>query len=219
MVKAIVFDAYGTLFDLDTITEACDALYPGKGTDIHRIWRDKQLEYTWLRTLMDRYADFEQVTRDALRYSLEQLGLEHDGGTLEELAGIYLKLRPHPEVEEALYEFAPRKMLILSNGTDRMLHKVLGHSGLSLFFSGILSVDNEQKYKPHPDVYGLPDKHLRLPKEEILFVSCNSWDVAGAKSYGYLTAWVNRTGAALERLDVEPDYTVSTIAELIDLLD
>ncbi|MBX6396620.1 MAG: haloacid dehalogenase type II [Alicyclobacillaceae bacterium] len=170
----------------------------------------------WLRALMRRYADFEKVTRDALRFTLDHLKVKYDAGVLESLFREYLRLRHYPEVPQGLQAFRPRKLAILSNGTPRMLEAVVRNAGLAPFFDDILSVEMVQTYKPDPEVYRLAVSRLGITKERMLFVSSNGWDVAGAKAFGFLAAWVNRQGHPEEILGIEPDYVVSDLLELAD---
>ncbi|SFV05778.1 2-haloacid dehalogenase [Alicyclobacillus macrosporangiidus] len=214
MIRAVVFDAYGTLFDVHSVVAACETAFPGYGTQIIQIWRQKQLEYTWLRALMGRYQDFERVTEDALKYTLNHLGLWYDEKTLKSLLSVYLHLTPFPEVPAALRVFHPRPLAILSNGTERMLQVVVHHAGLPSLFAHVLSVDLVKTYKPDPRVYELVTRTLHLQKEEILFVSSNGWDVAGAKSFGFTVAWVNRQRQTHEELGVQPDYVADDLLQL-----
>jgi 2-haloacid dehalogenase len=218
MIKAVVFDAFGTLFDVHSVIEACEARFPGQGRAISQLWRQTQLEYTWLRTIMERYADYEAVMRDALRYTLNTLGLPYDDTVFGELFDAYFHLKPFPEVEEACEYLLPRRMAILSNSSDRLLHKVVNNAGLKRFFTAALSVDVLKKYKPSPDVYQMAASHLGVPKEQVLFVSTNGWDVAGAKSFGFKVCWINRTGMQPDELGVPADFEVRDLIELAEQL-
>ena len=207
-VQAFVFDAYGTLYDVHSVVRRCETRYPGKGTQLSLLWRAKQLEYTWQRSLMQRYAPFSQVTREALEYSCSALGLEPDGTLMEE----YLRLAPFPEAKAALERLSVKKA-ILSNGSPDMLDPLVRHSGLLL--DAVLSVDELNVYKPAPQVYALAVRRLGVPKENIGFVSSNCWDALGAKSYGFRVYWVNRGGAPLDRLGFEPDAVVGSLDEIL----
>jgi 2-haloacid dehalogenase len=207
-VQALVFDAYGTLYDVHSVVRRCETRYPGKGTQLSQLWRAKQLEYTWQRSLMQRYAPFSQVTREALEYSCSALGLAFDGTLMEE----YLRLAPFPEAKAAL-ERLPMKKAILSNGSPDLLDPLVRNSGLS--FDAVLSVDELKVYKPAPQVYELAVKHLKTPREAIGFVSSNCWDALGAKSYGFRVYWVNRGGAPLDRLGFQPDEMVKSLDEVL----
>jgi 2-haloacid dehalogenase len=217
MIEAVVFDAYGTLFDVYSVEEACNNAFPGYGKQISQVWRQKQLEYTWLRALMRRYANFEEVNRDSLKYTLNHLKLKYDNSTVETLLNAYLSLEHYPEVAQALQAFQPRKLAILSNGTTHMLETVAQNGGLATYFDEILSVDALQTYKPDPQVYQLAVSTLGVPKERILFVSSNGWDVAGSKAFGFAVGWINRQGKTAEELGVLPDYVVGNLLELAEL--
>jgi len=207
-VQALVFDAYGTLYDVHSVVRRCETCYPGKGTQLSQLWRAKQLEYTWQRSLMQRYAPFSQVTREALEYSCSALGLELDASLMEE----YLRLAPFPEVKSALERLTMKKA-ILSNGSPDLLDPLVGNSGLAL--DAVLSVDEVKIYKPAPQVYELAVKHLKTPREKIAFVSSNCWDALGAKSFGFRVYWVNRGGAPLDRLGFQPDAVVRSLDEIL----
>ncbi|WP_018130478.1 haloacid dehalogenase type II [Effusibacillus pohliae] len=218
MLEAVVFDAYGTLFDVHSVIAACEQMYPGRGALISQTWRQKQLEYTWLRALMRRYEDFETVNRDSLRFTLSKFELPYTRETIDRLANAYLGLAPYPDVLQALQAFQPNPLLILSNGTVPMLRTVVENAGLRAYFTDILSVDMLKTYKPDPRVYQLAVDRLGIPKANVLFVSSNGWDVAGAKSFGFTVGWINRTGSVTEELGVKPDYTVQSLLELAELI-
>lgn len=184
MIEGVVFDAYGTLFDVHSVMDTCECVYPGYGEQISQIWRQKQLEYTWLRALMRRYVHFEAVTREALQFTLHHLNLTYDRDILEQLVSAYFRLRHYPEVPQALQTFLPRKLAILSNGTPHMLEAAVRNAGLTPFFDEILSVDSLQTYKPDPQVYQLATSQLGIAKERILFVSSNGWEWQGPKHLG-----------------------------------
>ncbi|UOF89513.1 haloacid dehalogenase type II [Fodinisporobacter ferrooxydans] len=175
-------------------------------------------EYTWLRSLMHRYANFEQVNRDALRFALNQLQLQYTNDTIESLINAYLTLEHYPEVRQALAAFQKCKLVILSNGTEYMLQSVVNNAGFQAYFEGILSVDVLQIYKPDPQVYQLAVSKLGLSKDKILFVSSNGWDVAGSKSFGFTVGWINRQGKTAEELGARPDYTVNNLLELANCI-
>ena len=210
-VDALVFDAYGTLYDVHSVIRRCETCFPGKGTQLSQLWRAKQLEYTWQRSLMQRYVPFSQVTREALAYSCEALGLsvrEHE----EALMAEYLRLAPFAEVPAAL-ERLKVKRAILSNGSPDLLDPLVRNSGLR--FDAVLSVDELKVYKPAPQVYELAVKRLKVAKERIGFVSSNCWDALGAKSYGFRVYWINRGGAPLDRLGFTPDEQVKSLDEVL----
>ncbi|QSO48958.1 haloacid dehalogenase type II [Alicyclobacillus mengziensis] len=218
MYQAIVFDAYGTLFDVQAVAAAIEKEYPGNGAIVSRIWRQKQLEYTWLRPLMNRYVSFEKVNQDGLRYAFKRIGLQFDDETVTRLANTYLTLPLHPEVPQALAQLQQR-CLILSNGTPKMLTTVVENASLASRFEGILSADAVKTYKPDTAVYTLALSHTHLEKAQILFVSSNAWDVAGAKSFGFPVAWINRQQSVPEQLDVLPDHEVSDMTGLVRVLN
>jgi 2-haloacid dehalogenase len=209
-VKAVVFDAYGTLFDVLRF-------------DVHRfdipgfdippalaaLWRQKQLEYTWLRSLMESYQDFWHVTEASLRAAVKQLKIEWTDGQLDSLMQAYLRPSTFPEVRAALESLKELPLAILSNGSPKMLESAVRHNGLESCFAEIISVDRLKTYKPSPRVYALGPETLKLPAGEILFVSSNWWDAAGAKAFGYQVCWCNRSGAEPEHLGFAPDFTVS----------
>ena len=219
-ISALVFDAYGTIFDVHSVAERAEALFPGRGAALSRAWRAKQLEYTWLRSLMGRYEDFNRVTASSLEWALESLGLEADDGARRALMDEYQQLAPFPEAGGALDALARVKPLaILSNGHPEMLEAVVEASGLrGLFRGGVLSVHKAGIFKPHPSVYRIAEDRLGVPRALVGFVSSNGWDAAGAKAFGFRAYWVNRAGAPVERLGVRPDATVANLAELVPLL-
>lgn len=214
MIKSVVFDVYGTLYDVFSVTEKCEYLYPGKGEQISKLWRNKQLEYTWLRTLMNRYDNFWHITEDALCYALDSLALEYDSNKINDIMKSYLSLAPYPEVAEALQKFKPRKLAVLTNGNTEMIDKLIVVTGLYNFFHGILSADSIQLFKPKPEIYQLAVDFFGTSKKETLFVSSNAWDIAGAKSFGFTVGWINRFNQPPEKLGVQADYIVTNLLEL-----
>jgi 2-haloacid dehalogenase len=212
-IRGFVFDAYGTLFDVHSVVEACRALTPDP-LALSVLWRQKQLEYTWLRSLMGRYEDFWMVTEAALRHSVKRLGLAASDADLARLMNAYHTLACFPEVPEALARLAGRPRAILSNGAPRMLAAAVASSRLDHLVEHVISVDRVKIYKPAPAVYALGPSTLGVPAEELLFVSSNAWDVAGAKAFGYRVAWCNRAGAPEEELGVRADYVVTNLLEL-----
>jgi 2-haloacid dehalogenase len=215
--QALVFDAYGTLFDVHSIVDAARAITPDPDA-LSRLWRQKQLEYTWLRSLMERYEDFWVVTGQALRYALRRLGITATEAQVETLMQAYLTLSPFPEVPPALRALGARPLAILSNGSPHMLDGAVRSSGLDGVFTGVLSVDAVRVYKPSPRVYELATRALGLPPGEILFVSSNAWDVAGAATCGFRTCWCNRVNAPAEELEVTPDYEVDRLDAISEKL-
>jgi 2-haloacid dehalogenase len=219
-ISALVFDAYGTLFDVHSVTRLAEERFPGKGAALSAAWRTKQLEYTWLRSLMGTYEDFSRVTLSSLEWSFEHLGLEPDDEARRALLDEYRKLAVFPEVPAALEKLAAaRPLAILSNGHPDMLNAVVDHNGLrSRFRGGVLSVHPAKVFKPHASVYALAEETLGVPRSMMGFVSSNGWDAAGAKSFGFRAFWVNRGGAPVERLGVRPDATVKDLAAIVELL-
>jgi 2-haloacid dehalogenase len=214
-LQAFVFDAYGTLFDVHSVIAAAERAFPGKGQALSQLWRAKQLEYTWLRSLMERYEDFWKVTADALKYACLALRLEASPQVQSGLLEEYLRLEPFTDVATALKALGDRPLAILSNGSPMMLQAVIEHSGLSNRFRVVLSVDQVQVYKPAPAVYALAPEKLKVPKEHIGFVSANPWDACGAKAFGLNVFWLNRSGALLDELGCKPDAIIKTLNELV----
>lgn len=219
MIAAMVFDAYGTLFDVLSVGSQCERLWPGQGVALSRLWRTKQLEYSWLRSLMGHYADFEALTADALRFACESLGLRIREADVERLLVAYRNLAAFPDAIGALRSVSSRKRAILSNGSPDMLQAVVQNSGLANLFDAVLSVDALRVYKPDPLVYQLAVDTLRVEPSQIGFVSANCWDVCGARSFGFHTFWINRNAAPSERLGAQPDHILSLLTDLVPLLD
>ncbi len=213
-VQGIAFDAYGTLFDVNSVVEACRAVAQDPWA-LSRLWRAKQLEYTWLRALMGHYEDFWSVTEAALRFALKQSGIRADEKAIRQLMEAYLHLAPFPEVEGTLQILYARFPLgILSNGSPGMLEAAVKSSGLRHFFLHVLSADEVRTYKPSKAVYELAPKHMGLPTRWTVFVSSNSFDVIGAKAFGFQVCWCNRAKASLDELGFKPDYVVSRLDEI-----
>jgi 2-haloacid dehalogenase len=212
-LEAFVFDAYGTLYDVHSVLQRCESFFTGKGGQLTQLWRAKQLEYTWQRSLMKRYAPFSTVTREALAYACETLGLELTAERMEALMGEYNMLALYPDVAATFSRLKGRKLAILSNGSPDMLEPLVEHSGLKL--DAVLSVDELKIFKPAPEVYQLAVQRLGIPKERIGFVSSNCWDALGAKSYGFTVFWINRLGAAVDRLGFRPDQVMKTLNEIL----
>jgi 2-haloacid dehalogenase len=217
-IRAIAFDAYGTLFDVHSVIALCNRKFPGQGAELSKLWRAKQLEYTWLRSLMGRYEDFWMVTESALVFACRSLGFACPAETRRELMESYLHLDTFPEVKSALGKLSQYKLAILSNGSPRMLAAAVESAGLIRVFTDVISVDEVKTYKSSPHVYGLASQHLAVPDNAIAFVSSNFWDIAGAKSFGLWTCWVNRGKLPEDELGVRPDVTVDTLDGLITVL-
>jgi 2-haloacid dehalogenase len=214
-VKACVFDAYGTLFDFAAAAKSCrDVL----GDDVERLtalWRDKQLQYTWLRAVQGRHADFRQVTGDALDFALETLRIDKPA-LRDRLMNLYLVLDAFPEVPDVLARLrqAGLRTAILSNGSPGMLAAVVAAAGLGGLLDAVLSVEEVGVYKPHPKVYQLAVDRLAVPADAIAFQSSNAWDAWAASAFGMQVVWCNRYGQSPERLPGAPDRTVKSLAEL-----
>ena len=211
--RGYVFDAYGTLFDVHSVVQAGRALTSATGV-LSTVWRGKQLEYTWLRALMGRYEDFGAVTEAALRWTLRSLELRPSQADVRRLMEAYHALACFPDVKPALERLAGRPRAILSNGSPAMLEAAVRSSGLGRHLEHVLSVDAVKTYKPAPQVYALGPRALSLPASELLFVSSNAWDVAGAKAFGYGVAWCNRKKEPAEELGLSADVIVTNLAEL-----
>ena len=229
-IRALVFDAYGTLYDVQSVLAKAEALYPGKGEVITQVWRLKQLEYTWLRSLLQEYEDFWEVTRASLAFAMRAAGAEPNDSVYGALMENYLHLDPYPETREALAALEGRKLAILSNGSPRMLQKLVRNSGLDRWIEAVISIDSVRTYKPHRSCYALVEPVLGVSKEEVLFVSSNSFDLVGAKAFGFKVAWIHRSGGSgpatmfgmlrgrAEELGHAPDHVVSALTELPKLL-
>jgi 2-haloacid dehalogenase len=210
--QAFVFDAYGTLYDVHSVAARCEANWPGKGAQLSLLWRAKQLEYTWQRSLMQRYARFSTVTRDALAYSCEALKLDVSAAQMEGLMAEYLNLSLYPDVVQTLHALKTRNA-ILSNGSPDMLLPLVKNSGLEL--DAVISVDELRIFKPAPQVYALAVEKLHLDHSKIGFVSSNCLDAMGAKSYGFNVYWINRSGAPVDRLGFKPDRILASLNEIL----
>lgn len=218
-IKACVFDAYGTLFDFNAAVARCANAVGAKADSLSRLWREKQLQYTWLRSLMGHHVDFWSVTGDALDYALKAHGIE-DRALRERLMDLYRTLDTFPEVPETLkhLKLSGMRAAILSNGSPDMLHSAVHGTGIAEWIDAVLSVETVGIYKPHPSVYRMAPEALALDAGEIAFVSANAWDAHGASAFGLKVIWCNRYGQARERLPGAADAEVSTLAEIPRLL-
>lgn len=203
--RAIIFDAYGTLLDVHSVIA---------DPNLSRLWRQKQLEYTWLRSLMGCYEDFWRVTEDALCAAAAQLKIELTDAQVAASMNAYLRPAVFPDALAALEKLRGSRLAILSNGSMNMLEPALRHNGIEGCFETILSADRVRIYKPSPKIYGLGPEALQLPASEILFVSSNAWDAAGAKAFGYRVCWCNRSGAPMEHLGLKPDAVVTGLDQI-----
>lgn len=217
-IKAIAFDAYGTLFDVYSVGALAEQLFPGKGAELANLWRDTQIAYTRIRTLSNRYAPFRQVTEDALAFAACRLGLDFTLEAKKRLMSEYACLSAFPENLGVLKELKAMgiPMAILSNGTPEMLDIAVKSAGMSGLFDHILSVDAIRKYKTAPEAYQLGPDAFKLPTRDILFVSSNCWDAIGATWFGYTTFWINRSGQPLEELGVTPSVQGNRLTDVVD---
>jgi 2-haloacid dehalogenase len=237
-IKAVVFDAYGTLYDIQSVAAVTEEAFPGYGEMITQIWRIKQLEYTWLRSLMRRYQDFSVITADSLAYTLRVLGLKHDAGAFERIMEKYLHLDLYPDAAAALAALRGRKLAILSNGSTEMLNALVHNSGLDRVLDATISIDSRRIFKPAPGAYTLIESVLGVPPAEVLFVSSNPWDACGAKAFGLNVAWIERVTpeamalacvnndsvapltmfkairTQMDELGLKPDYRIHALSEL-----
>jgi 2-haloacid dehalogenase len=191
-IKAVVFDAYGTLYDIQSVAAVTEQAFPGYGDIITQIWRIKQLEYTWLRSLMRRYEDFSIITRESLAYTLHALGLKYDAAAFDRIMDKYLRLDLYPDASAALASLKGNKLAILSNGSSDMLNALVKNTGLDRVLDATISVDRKRVFKPAPEAYTLVEEVLGVRPEEVLFVSSNPWDACGAKNFGLNVAWIER---------------------------
>ena len=215
--KAIVFDAYGTLFDVNSAAEKCKDKIGDKWETFSNYWRTTQLEYTWLRSLMKRHKDFWQITEDSLDKSM--LTFKIDKSMRNELLNLYKELSTFPEVKSVLEELKKKsiKLAILSNGTPSLLSNLVKNSNLENLFDDVFSIEEVKIYKPDPKVYDIPVNKYKVKKEEITFLSANTWDVSGGGNYGYNAIWVNRCNNVFDKLDYTPKYEIKNLKELLDL--
>lgn len=220
-IRGIVFDLYGTLFDVHSVAAPCDSYHPGRGREISAVWRQKQLEYTWLRSLMGAYVDFEQVTHDALVFASRHLKLPLDVAACDALCGEYLKIQPFAEVPAALARLQALglPLAILSNGTVNSIHSVVAAARLEHRFSHLISADNARIFKPHDSVYQLAEQQMLCSRAELLFVSSNAWDASGARHFGYPVCWINRSGNTFDELGQSPDHIVQGLQQLADWIE
>ena len=218
-IDACVFDAYGTLFDVAAAASQCRDALGGKADELSAIWRTRQLEYTWLRSLMQEYVEFWQVTGDGLDYALAVLGID-DEALRERLMEIYMRLDAYPEVKDVLttVKGGGLRTAILSNGSPRMLTAAVENAGIGDLLDDVFSVDSIGIYKPHPSVYQMAVDGLNVEAGRICFMSSNAWDAAGAANFGFRVVWVNRFGQPRERIPGRHEHEVKTLDALPPLL-
>ena len=217
-IKAIVFDAYGTLFDVNSAAEKCKDKIGDKWEGFANYWRTTQLEYTWLRSLMKRHKDFWQVTEESLAKSIK--GFKIDSSMKNELLDLYKVLSPYPEVREVLKSLKTKKykLAILSNGTPSLLNELVKSNNLDDIFNDLFSIEEVGIYKPDSKVYDMPVKKYQVKNEEIAFLSANTWDVSGGGNYGYNALWVNRNNNIFDNLDYRPKNEISNLTQLLEIV-
>ena len=217
-IKAIIFDAYGTLFDVNSAAEKCKNKIGEKWEDFANHWRTTQLEYTWLRSLMNRHKDFWQVTEDSLKKSMESYKIETS--MRNDLLNLYKVLSPFEEVLETLKSLKEKKykLAILSNGTPELLNELVKTNKLESFFDDIFSIEEVGVYKPDTKVYDIPIKKYGIKKSEVIFLSSNTWDVSGGGNYGYQSIWVNRNKNIFDYLDYKPKNQINSLKGLLDII-
>ena len=217
-IKAIIFDAYGTLFDVNSAAEKCKDKIGDKWEGFANHWRTTQLEYTWLRSLMKRHRDFWQVTEDSLGKSMKAYKI--NSSMRNELLDLYKTLSPFKEVPEALKSLKEKdfKLAILSNGTPSLLDELVKSNNLENIFDDIFSIEEVGVYKPDSKVYDLPIKQYQIQTNEVAFLSANTWDVSGGGNYGYNSIWVNRSNNTFDNLDYVPKYQIKDLGKLLDII-
>ena len=217
-IKAIIFDAYGTLFDVNSAAEKCKDKIGNKWESFANYWRTTQLEYTWLRSLMNRHKDFWQVTEDSLDKSMKAYKI--DSSMRSELLNLYKTLSIFPEVKEVLNNLKEKnyKLAILSNGTPSLLKELVKSNNLDNIFDDIFSIEEVKTYKPDPKVYNIPIKKYQIQKSEVAYLSANTWDVSAGGNYGFNPVWVNRNNSIFDNLDYVPKYQIENLSKLIEIL-
>jgi len=217
-IKAIVFDAYGTLFDVNSAAEKCKGKIGDKWEGFANFWRTTQLEYTWLRSLMNRHKDFWQVTEDSLDKSIKAFKI--DNSMKSELLNLYKVLSPYPEVKEVLKKLKEKKyrISILSNGTPTLLDKLVKSNNLENIFDDLFSIEEVGIYKPDSKVYDMPVKKYQIKADNVAFLSANTWDVSGGGNYGYNAIWVNRNNNIFDNLDYKPKNEINNLTQLLDVV-
>ncbi len=217
-IKAIIFDAYGTLFDVNSAAEKCKVKIGDKWEGFANYWRTTQLEYTWLRSLMNRHKDFWQVTEDSLDKSMQAFKI--DSSMRNELLDLYKVLSTFPEVKEVLNKLKKKnyKLAILSNGTPYLLKELVKSNNLDNIFDDIFSIEEVKTYKPDPKVYNIPIKKYQIQKNEVAYLSANTWDVSAGGNYGFNPVWINRNNSIFDNLDYVPKYQVKHLGGLLDII-
>ena len=217
-IKAIIFDAYGTLFDVNSAAEKCKDKIGAKWDIFSYYWRTTQLEYTWLRTLMNRHVDFWKVTEDSLDKSMAVFDI--NPSMRSELLDLYKVLSTFPEVKEVLNKLKEKKykLAILSNGTPALLNELVKSNNLDNIFNDIFSIEEVKVYKPHSNVYNIPVNKYKIQKNEVAYLSANTWDVSAGGNYGFNPVWVNRNNSIFDKLDYVPKYQIENLSKMIDIV-
>ena len=217
-IKAIVFDAYGTLFDVNSAAEKCKGKIGDKWEGFANFWRTTQLEYTWLRSLMKKHKDFWQITEDSLDKSMKAFKI--DGSMKSELLNLYKVLSPYPEVKEVLKKLKEKeyRLAILSNGTPTLLNELVKSNNLENIFDDLFSVEEVGIYKPDSKVYDMPVKKYQIKADKAAFLSANTWDISGGGNYGYNAIWVNRNNNIFDNLDFKPKNEINNLTHLLDIV-
>ena len=217
-IKSIIFDAYGTLFDVNSAAEKCKDKIGEKWEGFANYWRTTQLEYTWLRSLMNRHKDFWQVTEDSLDKSMKAFDI--NSSMRNELLNLYKVLSTFPEIKQVLYKLKEKnyRLAILSNGTPFLLNELVKSNNLENVFDDIFSIEDVKTYKPDPKVYNIPIKKYQIEKKEVAYLSANTWDVSGGGNYGFNPVWVNRNNNIFDNLDYVPKYQIDNLSKLLDIV-
>ena len=217
-IRALAFDAYGTVFDVHSVVTLAETMFPGKGKELSQLWRSKQIEYMFLRTIMGRYIPHDQNTEAGLTYSMKYLGLPGGASERKALMDAYEKLSPFDDARKTLPKLNGIKKAILSVGTPSLLTNLVGNAGIASQFDALLSVDEVKVYKPHPITYQLATDKFNLQRHEIGFVTSNYFDVAGAKAFGFQVIWINRNSALPDELGLLPDIELNSIENIPEIL-
>ena len=217
-IKAIIFDAYGTLFDVNSAAEKCKGKIGNKWENFANYWRTTQLEYTWLRSLMKRHKDFWQITEDSLDKSMKVFNI--DNSMKNELLNLYKVLSTFPEVNEVLKKLKEKKykIAILSNGTPSLINELVKSNNLDNMFDDVFSIEQVKVYKPDNKVYDIPIQKYKIQNDEVVFLSANTWDISGGGNYGYNAVWVNRNSNVFDNLDYEPKNEIGNLKELLEIV-
>ncbi|GAA3733180.1 haloacid dehalogenase type II [Salinicoccus jeotgali] len=218
MIKALVFDAYGTLYDVYSVKTACEKLFPKKGESISILWRKKQLEYFFQRQLMGRYRPFDELTEDALVFACKAEGVKPSQKEIKGLMDAYLDLELFEEVEAVLAECKGVQRVIFSNGSPNMIHPLVSGSRIEPHIDKVISADGIKQYKPAAPAYAYALDQLGVTRDEVLFMSSNSWDIMGAASFGFHTAWINRARSQPDNLDIQPEKAYTDLKGILEWL-